>query len=82
MADIFSFARISKQINEDLGKKESSSLLGIGGDNDQINNTYKIRKAVLNYYRLKFNDEKEVEYNNQIFQNYMKIIIYRATFKN
>ena len=26
-----------------------------------IYNTYKIRKAVLNYYRQKFNDEKEVE---------------------
>ena len=52
---------ISKQINEKLKKKELSFLLGIEGDDDQIYNTYKIRNTVLNYYRQKLNDEKEVE---------------------
>ena len=60
---------ISKQLNEDLKKKESSFLLGIEEDGEQIYNIHKIRKTVSKYYNRKFKDEIENEHNNQTILN-------------
>ena len=75
-----SYGIYQNKFNEDL-RKNHPFLLGIEGDDDLIYNTYKIRNAVLNYYRQKFNDKKEVEYNNQIISKLYENNNLRSTFK-
>ena len=60
---------ISKQLNEDLKKKESSFLLGIEINGEQTYNKYKIRMEVSKYYKQKFREENETELNNKIISN-------------
>ena len=66
--------KISNQLNEDLKKKESSFLLGIEVNEEQIFDIYKIRKAVSKHYNQKFKDQKEIVQNNQtiskLFEDY------------
>ena len=49
---------ISKQLNEDLKKKESSFLLGTEINGEQTYDKYKIRMEVSKYYNQKFREKK------------------------